>query len=197
MKNQVIAKNAFYNKQYKLAKPLFLFEKKYYEAGLCAFLLKDFEGAKKYWQKDKNQEFASSWGIICLDLIKKEIPNKAPSFFQIRTFFEIYLNLLIENKLFDYAENLINMYPYLSQINLEVCKFIARALFANDFFESSQRFIKIIKEQEFVDPEALLISAQINYMDGKFKESGEDLEKILKTYPEYHPAINLKKIIPN
>ena len=136
-----IAKDYFYKKDYKQAFKIFSAEKDYYSAGLCAFLLKKPQSARKYWKKNSSC-LASGWGLCVLDFIELKTPRKKASFFQTRAFLEVYLNLLLENDLIEWAQNLIASCDLLYQSNPESYKFIARALFANGYFELAIMFCK-------------------------------------------------------
>lgn len=190
------AKSFFYAKNYDIAQELFLKLGMEYEAGFCAFLSNNLEDAERIWKDIKSPCIATSWGLIALDLIKLK-PDKKPSYLQVRAFYEVYLNLLIENKLLGYAENFINVYPTLIRSNCEVFKFIARALFANGYYDLAMDFLVKTKQIDFFDPEALFISSQINCIKRKYTEAISNLDEILNKTPYYFPAIDFKRVLLN
>jgi tetratricopeptide (TPR) repeat protein len=188
------AKSFFYAKKYNVAQELFVKLGMGYEAGLCSFLLNKMHEAKKIWENIKSPCIGTSWGLIALDLINLK-PDKRPSYLQVRAFYEVYLNLLIENNFLKYAENLINVYPTLIRSNCEIFKFIARALFANGYYDLSMDFIAKSKQVEFFDPEAIFISSQINCIKRRYSDAIADLDEILNKTPYYFPAIYFKRVI--
>ncbi len=185
-KLQDIAKKYFYEKKYKNALNLFIKEKNYFGAGLTSLLLKNQQDAFKYWNLNKNCK-GCQFGLYTLDYINLKTP-KIPTFFQTRAFLEIFLNLFLEDKLFEWAQNFINCYETFYRGNPESYKFIARALFANGYCELSSTFCKKSLDIFYTDPEALLILAQNCYILKNYEEAKYYNDRILKLTPEYYPA---------
>jgi len=195
LENSILeAKEYFYNKEYKQALELFLKKDKFYEAGLCFLLCKDIKNARFCFEKEKKNLFAASWGLKILDYIKMEI-KKYPSYLQVRAFYEIYLNLFIENDLIDYAQNLINIYPSLMRSNPEICKFIARALSATNYDELALNFTQRATQNSFFDPEAFFIASEIYVKKQEYSNALDEIKKILDIMPKYYPALKLKEQI--
>lgn len=188
------AKTLFYERRYNEAFEIFKNNEMPYEAGLCKLLTGDAERAGNIWRNVKNPCIATEWGLIVLDLIKLK-NTKAPCYFQIRGFLEVYLNLFIENELIEYAENLISAYEIFSKQNFESCKFIARALFAHQYWEVALEFIEKSRHICYPDPEGLLIEAQCFYTLGKPDKALKSLDELLKILPGYVPALELRKEI--
>ena len=188
------AKELFYQGDYTKALELFSAENSNYEAGLCALLLNDEENAKIFWTKDKDPDIATKWGIIILNIIHLKIKER-PTFFQVRAFLEVYLNLFIQNKQLSWAENLISACDIFARSNPESYKFIARALFANGYLELSHKFLNESKKLFYCDPESHFIDSQAYFLEGKFEKALESINETLKSASEYYPAIEFKKII--
>jgi len=186
------AKPLFYEKRYNEAFEIFKNSEMPYEAGLCKLLTGDVELARIIWQSSETSCIATDWGLIVLDLIKLK-STKTPCYFQIRGFLEVYLNLFMENGFIEYAENLISAYEIFSRVNFESCKFIARALFAHEYYELALEFIEKSREICYPDPEGLLIEAQCFYTLGNNEKSLKSLEELLNILPEYVPALELKQ----
>ena len=189
-----IAKDYFYKKDYKQAFKIFSAENDYYSAGLCAFLLKKKESARKYWKKNLSCP-ASRWGLCVLDFIELKMPRKKASFFQTRAFLEVYINLLLENELIEWAQNLIASSDLLHQSNPESYKFIARALFANGYFELAIVFCKRSLKLFYCDPEAFLILSQCHYLLGDLGEALDCINRVNDIIDDYFPAIIFDKIL--
>ncbi len=188
------AKELFYQGDYTKALELFSAENSNYEAGLCALLLNDEENAKIFWTKDKDPDIATKWGLIILNIIHLKIKER-PTFFQVRAFLEVYLNLFIQNKQLSWAENLISACDIFARSNPESYKFIARALFANGYLELSHKFLNESKKLFYCDPESHFIDSQAYFLEGKFEKALESINETLKSASEYYPAIEFKKII--
>lgn len=188
------AKELFYNGDYNKALELFSKANLNYEAGLCALLLGDENNAKIFWTKDKEQDIATKWGLIILNVIHLKIKER-PTFFQVRAFLEVYLNLFIQTKHLNWAENVISACDIFARANPETYKFIARALFANGYMELSHKFLNESKKLFYCDPEAHFIDSQAYFIEGKYKESLNSINETLKSAGDYYPAIEFKKII--
>lgn len=188
------AKEYFYEKNYKQALVIFGKENDLYSAGLCALLLKKQEIAKKYWKKATSSP-ASQWGLAVLDLINLKTPRQQPSFFQVRAQLEIYLNLLIENDLIEWAQNLISSHDILYKSNPESYKFIARALFSNGYLDLAITFCKKTLKLFYCDPEAFLILSQCYFLLGDLGEALDCVNRVNDMVEDYYPAILFQKII--
>ncbi|MBQ7286491.1 MAG: hypothetical protein IJW73_01885 [Candidatus Gastranaerophilales bacterium] len=187
-------KEYFYNKEYKKALEIFKKEKDYYSCGLCCLLLKKLLAARCYWKKDRSSR-ASSWGLAFLDLIQLKQPTRRVSFFSVRAYLEIYLNLLIQNNLTEWAQNVVSMCDVLYQYNPESYKFIARVLFANGYFNLSITFCKKSLELFYSDPEAFLILSQCHFLLGDLGESLDCVNRVNNMVKDYYPALLFEKIV--
>ncbi len=187
------AKDYFYDKDYKTALDLFVEEKNYYGAGLCSLLTCDTNKAKLYWSINKKCP-ASRWGLSVLDFIKLK-DSKAPSFFQTRAQLEIYLSLLIENNLIEWAQNLVSCCDTFFKANPESYKFIARALYANGYFQLAESFCKKSLRYFYSDPEAFLILAQCQFFLADLGESLDSINRTLAIAPNYFPAKLFRNIL--
>ena len=188
------AKEHFYKKEYDKALPLFMEAEDFYGAGLSSLLLKDIEGARKYWQKKKNDCPASDFGLCILDFIQLK-EGKLPTFFQTRAQLEIYLNLFIENNLIEYAENLISSCDKFYMSNPEAYKFIARVLFSNGYCKLAITFCRKTLKLYYCDPEAFLILAQCHFLLGDLGEALDCVNRTIDMVPEYYPAKLLKNVL--
>jgi tetratricopeptide (TPR) repeat protein len=193
MTNPYSAKDYFYNKDYKTALKMFLKEENYYGAGLCSMLLCNTNRARVFWSINKNCP-ASKWGLCVLDFIKLK-REKKPTFFQTRAQLEIYLNLLIENNLIEWAQNLVSCCDILFQANPESYKFIARALYANGYFKIAIDFCKKSLRYFYSDPEAFLIMGQCQFLLGDIAEALDSTNRTLAIAPAYYPAKLFRAIL--
>ena len=191
--NRASAKEYFYNKDYKTALKLFLEDSNYYGAGLCSFLLCNTKRARVFWSINKNCP-ASKWGLSILDYVQLKSGAKT-TFFQTRAQLEIYLSLLIENNLIEWAQNLISCCDLFFRANPESYKFIARALYANGYFKLAINFCKKSLKFFYSDPEAFLILAQCQFLLSDLGEALDSINRTLAIAPNYFPAKLFRKIL--
>jgi len=189
-----LARKYFDEKAYDEAYELFCELNMSYEQGLCKLLSDKLPEAYKIWSSVELPAIDIKWALVVYDLIRLKY-NNLPSYFQVRAFLEVYLNLFIENKLFTYAENLISAQNILAKSNPEAYKFIARVLYSHGYFDILPDFIALSKQLCYLDPEIHFIEAQMFYGTGEYKKAIEALDDTLKIVPEYFPAHNLKKVI--
>ena len=104
-------------------------------------------------------------------------------------------NLLLENELIEWAQNLIASSDLLHQSNPESYKFIARALFANGYFELAIVFCKRSLKLFYCDPEAFLILSQCHYLLGDLGEALDCINRVNDIIDDYFPAIIFDKIL--
>lgn len=188
------ANDLFYSKKYREALAVFLENKEYYQAGLCSLLIKDTTSAKKYWNLGKKRCPASKFGLSVLRMIELKT-DLMPSFFQTRAQLEIYISLFIENNLIEWAENLISCADSLYYSNPESYKFIARALYANGYFELAISFCKKSLSVFYSDPEALLITSQCYYLLKNNADALDMVNRVLDMVPDYFPALIFQNIL--
>lgn len=194
MDKLALAKLHFYEQSYSNAREIFLELQMLYEVGLCTLLMDKPKDAYKIWKSIKEPDIATRWGMIVYDFIHLKW-NYTPSFFQVRAFLEVYLNLFIENKLFKYAENLISAQNILAKSNLETYKFISRVLFTHGYFNILPDFINRSKQCCYLDPEIHFIEAQMHYKMRDFPNALTSLGATLQIVPDYFPALSLKEEI--
>jgi len=193
MTDLISAKDYFYNKDYKTALKLFLKDENYYGAGLCSLLLCNTKRAKIFWSINRNCP-ASKWGLCVLNFIQLK-REKIPTFFQTRAQLEVYLNLLIENNLIEWAQNLISCSDILFKANPESYKFIARALYANGYFKLAISFCKKSLKFFYSDPEAFLIMGQCQFLLNDIAEALDSTNRTLAIAPKYYPAKLFRSIL--
>lgn len=191
------ARLCFENKQYDKAKEIFLNSDMLYEAGFSALLGGNIQSARLIWTESKDPCLATDWGLIILDLLEKKPRIKAPKYFQTRAFLEVYLNLFIENELYDWADEIINAYKFFGRANSETPKFLARVLYCFGYFRMVREFSNLSKKICYFDPEIHYIEAETALVEGDFAGAKKSIYEILKFAPEYYPAKKLQKIIQN
>lgn len=188
------AAQLFYNKEFISAKEIFLQSSLFYEAGLCSLLVQNLKDARKYFKLKENVCPASNFGLLILDIIENK-PKKPPKYFQVRAFLEIYINLLIENGLFSWAQKVIDEYRFFTNSNLETPKFIARVLNANNQNKAVHYFANIAKQICYYDAEIHYIDATLYFEEGNIQKAKEIVNESLNFASEYYPILKLKEEI--
>ena len=189
------AKFCFENKHYDKAKEIFLNNDMLYEAGFSALLAGNLNSARLIWKEVKDPCLATGWGLIILDVIENKPFTKSPGYFQTRAFYEVYLNLFIENKLYDWADNMIDAYKFFTRSNSEVPKFIARILAFWGYSSLVHEFAEISKKICYFDPEIHFIEAEMYIAEEKYNQAYDAVKETLKVSPGYFPAAKMKEMI--
>ena len=189
------AKFCFENKHYDKAKEIFLNNDMLYEAGFSALLAGNLNSARLIWKEVKDPCLATGWGLIILDVIENKPFTKSPGYFQTRAFYEVYLNLFIENKLYDWADNMIDAYKFFTRSNSEVPKFIARILAFWGYSSLVHEFAELSKKICYFDPEIHFIEAEMYLAEEKYNQAYDAVKETLKVSPGYFPAAKMKEMI--
>lgn len=160
------------------------------EYGYCKLLAGDIQNAKVIFSKIANNDFRADWAIKLIQFIECSV-STLPSYFQIRNFLEIDLNLLIQSGQVQFVENIINGADLLYSINPESYKFIARVMINNDFFEIALFFLNKAKDKFYYDPEMHFMFANCYLKKENVTKAKEALKNCLVILPEYFPAKKL------
>lgn len=164
------------------------------ELAYARLLCKDVEGAKKLFSAIENNDIRAHWALFMISLIEGEA-QEYPSYFELRNFLEIDLNILITYYKGDYVEKIIRYADYMYTINPEVHKFIGRVLYNNGLVEQGLFFLNRAKSYFYHDPELHYLLGYIYFSQGKLDEAQKALENGLRILPEYYPTENLLKNI--
>ena len=186
----------FYDKNYTGAREIFLQNSLFYEAGVCSLLVQNLKEARKFFKLKEEVCPASNFGLLIIDIIENK-QKKPPKYFQVRAFLEIYINLLIENGLFAWAQKVIDEFRFFTNSNLEVPKFIARVLNANNQNKAVHYFADIAKQVCYYDAEIHYIDASLYFEEGNVQKAKEIVNECLNFASEYCPILKLKEKIEN
>lgn len=167
----------------------------YLEAGYCCLVLDKLDKAEKFFQQVKDYDDRACWGLFLLQMITGNIKNY-PTYFQIRNFLEIDLNILLLYCKGDYIERIIKYADYMAYYNPECYKFIGRVFWANGFLPAAKLFLRKAKDKFYQDPELHYLLAYIAYYEDKNTEQClKYLASCLELLPEYNPANKLLKLV--
>lgn len=160
------------------------------EYAYCQLCLGDAETAESEFKKIASFDFRADWGLKLIQFIKGYVKD-APSYFQIRNFLEIDLNLLIQAGQAQFVENIINGADLFYSINPESYKFIARVMLNSDFIDVALYYLTQAKDKFYYDPEMHFMLANCYVKTGEILNAKESLKLCLSILPGYYPARNL------
>lgn len=136
----------------------------------------------------------AKWAKILISILKGFL-TEYPTYFQIRNFLEIDLDLLLKNEKLDYVEQILGSLEILSSINQEVYKYVARVMYVNRLFSAALKYLEKAKKLYYNDAELHFLLAKYYLRVNDAKEAMFYVEECLKLIPEYYPAQILKQKI--
>lgn len=167
----------------------------YVEAGYCCIVLDELDKAEKLFEQAKVYDNRAVWGLFLLQMIRGDIKS-FPTYFHVRNFLEIDLNILILYCKGDYVEKIIRYADFMAYYNPETYKFIGRVFWANNFMAAAMFFLRRAKDKLYHDPELHYLLAYIFYHNEKnIEKCRKSLNACLEILPEYAPARNLLRNI--
>ncbi len=183
------AKNKFLSGDYSVGS--FFYQNDYIlEYAYCELLLGNIKTAEIEFTKIANHDFRADWAKTIIQFIKGYVLH-VPSYFQIRNFLEIDLNLLINAGQSEFVENIINGADLFYSINLESYKFIARVMLFNDFVDIALYYLNKAKDKFYYDPEMHFMLANCYIKKGEKDLAKKSILDCLTILPEYFPAKRL------
>lgn len=190
------AKNDLLITQSQKCKHFFIKNNCQLELGYYYLLNQDFKNAKKCFEKILEIDIRAHWANFLINLIEGKI-TYYPSYFELRNFFEIDLDLLMKNFLGNYVQTLVNYSDFLSQFNSEINKYIARVFLINNYKSYALLYFNRAKDSFYNDPELHFLIAQTNFKDGNIEQAKKSADRCLEILPEYWPAVKLLETIEN
>ncbi len=120
---------------------------------------------------------------------------ESPTYFQIRNFLELDIDLMIVSQKFQYLEKFLNYSKFLSEINKETYKLIGRVLFNNNLVSMAKYYLDLYKNTVYYDPELHFMYARYYILHSDYRNALNSINQCLLSLPEYYPAIKLKSDI--
>ena len=115
------------------------------EYSYCCLINEDLGNAKNSLQTIKDFDIRAHWLDFMISLIELSA-NGYPTYFQLRNFLEIDLNILLHYYKGNYVENILRYTDSLFSINPEVYKFIGRVLYNNRYQQQAMFFLDKAKK---------------------------------------------------
>lgn len=164
------------------------------EYAYCLLLLGNVEAAHHVFVKISTYDFRADWGTKLIQFINGYV-TYLPSYFQIRNFLEIDLDMLIKAGQAQFVENIINGADLFYSVNPESYKFIARVMIYNNFTEIALHYLQKAKDKFYNDPEMHFMLANCYVKSGEINMAKKSLQNCLSILPEYSPAKKLQSIL--
>lgn len=144
------------------------------------------------FERIADDDIRASWGLFISGLVQGKV-NHYPTYFQLRNFLEIDLNLFLQYYLGEYVENITKYADWLYTINPEVHKFIGRAFMKNDYEEYALYFLNRAKNYFFHDPELHYLLAEFYIEKQDIAEAEQAIKNCLTILPKYYPALAMQR----
>ena len=131
------------------------------------------------------------------ELINLVVTSKMQNvtYFQIRNFVELDIDLFINSKRIDYLEKLFAYSSKLSEVNSETYKLIGRVLFNSNLFSLAKYYLDLYKNIVYYDPELHFLYAKFYLLDGNYELALSSINSCLNSLPAYYPAKKLRNEI--
>ena len=192
--NYETAKKDFLAAKIKGCKKFFELNNYKLEQAYCEIILDNLKRARTIFESLQEQDARAHWGLIIIDFIRGKV-NEYPTYFELRNFLEIDLNILINYCKGNYVEKIVRYADFMHTINPETYKFIGRVFLNNGLKPQAMFFFKRAKDFFYKDPELHYILSEIYYNDGDIDLCKKSLKTCLEVLPEYAPAVALSKKI--
>lgn len=183
------AKNKILSGDYSVAE-FFRQNNSFLEYAYCKLFSGDIKTAEIEFEKMEKYDFRADWAKKLIQFITNNIKT-LPSYFQIRNFLEIDLNLLIQAKQPEFVENIISGADLFYSVNPESYKFISRVMLYNDYPDIALHYLNKAKEKFYYDPEMHFMLANCYVKNGEIDSAKESLKNCLSILPAYFPAEKL------
>ena len=185
--NYELAKQDLLNLNIKNCEKFFKNNNYILEFGYCELLKGNLGNAKRIFAKISNHNLRAHWALRMIQFIDGYV-TFLPTYFEIRNFLEVDINLLLKARKLDWVEGIINGDDLFFSVNSESYKFIARVLMYNNFQDIAKIYLDKGIDNSYGDPELHIILADY-YLFKKDKENAiKSLNTCLNVLPEYYPA---------
>lgn len=164
------------------------------ENAYCKLLDGDLKSAKQLFAKMKDYDNRASWGYKITNFLQRKFDGKPiseeemPTFFQLRNFLEVDLNLFIIYNKGQFVEVLCGYSDVFASVNAEVYKFYSRVFHFNGYAQFAKFFGQKAKDYFYKDPELHYHLALISSAQGDISSARQSCLTCLSILSEYFPA---------
>lgn len=188
------AKKDFLSAKFQGCKGFFESHNYKLEQAYCEIILDNLKKAFDIFESLEKTDLRAHWGLVMLEFIKGCV-SRYPTYFELRNFLEIDLNILITYCKGDYVEKIVRYADFMFTINPEVYKFIGRVFLNNGLKPQALFFLNRARDNFYQDPELHYIFAEILKDEGNYEQCKRALTTCLDILPNYAPAVNMLKSI--
>lgn len=171
----------------------FFRENKYpLEYGYSLFLQGELGSAEVIFKSLKSVR--ADWAIKLISVINGNT-DVYPTYFQVRDFLEIDINLLFKVNRIDYINKILLAADMFQQENNESYKFFGRVLLKNNYPNEAKIFFDKSLDNYYNDVELHYLYVEY-YLQGKdYANALRAVNNCLKINSGYYPALRMKKIL--
>lgn len=162
------------------------------EYGYSLILSGQLQEAEKVLRKIES--LRADWAVKFIPFMKGYV-EVFPTYFQIRNFLEIDINLLIKAKQSDYVSYVLGGADLFYSVNCESYKYFARVMMNNGFFDISKNYMDKARDKTYNDPELHFMYCQYFIHLRDIDNALVAINACLEILPEYYPAIKIKEAL--
>ena len=162
------------------------------ELAYCKIFTSKLADAEKFFKQTSDFSSRSKWGYKLAEILLNK-PVQYPTYFELRNFLEIDLNLLINYQKGEYVDEVLSYADSFFSVNPEVYKYIGRVFLKNGVYSYAKFFLQRAKNYFYQDPELHILLAEFAILEGRDDTALKAVNACLNILPEYFPAINLKR----
>ena len=182
-----MAKKNFLAARFKGCKKFFENHNYKLELAYCEIILDNLKNAYDIFKSLEDTDLRAHWGLVMIEFINGCVA-RYPTYFELRNFLEIDLNILINYCKGDYVEKIVRYADFMFTINPEVYKFIGRVFLTNGLKPQALFFLNKARDNFYQDPELHYIFAQIFREENNIQQCEKALLACLDILPGYAPA---------
>ena len=161
------------------------------EYAYCLLLLGKLKEAKTV--AETKNSVRNDWLLKLINICQGVV--EYPTYFQIRSFLEIDLSLLIKAKKFDYVNNILKMAQRFQGTNNESYKFFGRGLLKNGYPKEAKIFLDRSLGDYYNDVELHYLYVEYYLLIGDKINAKKSVENCLRINPQYYPANKMYKTL--
>ena len=136
----------------------------------------------------------ADWLLKLIDIFNG-IYNICPSYFQIRNFLEIDIDIFFKAKRIEYVNALLRMVDVFQDINSETYKCIARVLLKNGYKNECKIFLDKSADDNYNDVELQYLYVEYYLALQDYENARKRVDICISINPEYYPAKRTKQIL--
>ncbi len=182
------AKKDFLSGKFKGCKSFFKSHNYKLEYAYCEIILDNLKSAYAILESIENVDLRAHWGLVILEFIEGCV-SRYPTYFELRNFLEIDIDILITYCKGDYVEKIIRYADFMFTVNPEVYKFIGRVFLNNGLRPQALFFLNRAKDNFYHDPELHYMFAEILKSEGNYEQCKKAIMNCLDILPNYAPAV--------